>query len=115
MLTATYSPAAPDPGSADFALNVSPTAFVLAAGTSISITVNTTTLQGGPQSIALAVGGLPANVTGVLSPAIVTSGQSATLTLTAAANAVLGDKAITVTGAAGLVAHQVVAVLSVVP
>jgi len=61
------------------------------------------------------VSGLPANVSGAFSPATVTSGQSSTLTLTAASNAVIGDKTFTVTGATSVASHQALGVVSVVP
>ena len=114
-LRATFTPAASNPGPADFVIGLSPVSLTLAAGTTAQVTVSTAILQGGSQSIALSLAGLPANVTGTFSPATVSTGQSATLTLTSAANAVLGDKAFTVTGTSPSAAHQAVGLLTVVP
>ncbi|MFG2061188.1 S8 family peptidase [Micromonospora sp. NPDC048871] len=86
------------PPTQDFGLTLTPGAGAVAPGGSTTVTVNTTTTVGTPHSVALSVSGLPAGVTAGFSPAAVTSGGTATLTLSTAATTVPGLYTLTVVG-----------------
>jgi pre-peptidase len=90
----------------DFSMAIAPASQAIAQGASGAYTVSTAALNGSTQSIALSVSGLPAGVTGSLSPATVTAGGSATLTLTVASTATAATTSFTVTGVAGAVQHS---------
>ncbi|MEU8773857.1 M28 family peptidase [Streptomyces sp. NPDC048606] len=96
----------------DFSLATSPAAGSAAPGGSTTATVNTTTLSGSPQTVALSVSGAPAGVSASVSPASVQSGDSATLTVQVGASAVPGTYTLTVTGA-GTVSHTTTYTLTV--
>ncbi|MFJ8165326.1 M28 family peptidase [Streptomyces sp. NPDC096136] len=82
----------------DFSLSTSPAAGTAAPGGSVTSTVNTATVSGSPQNVALTVSGAPAGVTATLSPSSVQSGQSSTLTVQVAAGTAPGTATLTVTG-----------------
>jgi subtilisin family serine protease len=82
----------------DFSVAVSPTAGATAPGGSVSTTVSTATTSGSPQTVALSASGLPAGATASFSPASVTSGGSASLTITTSASTPAGTYPITITG-----------------
>lgn len=84
----------------DFSLETQASAISLQAGTAGELVFNSATVKGNAQSIRLEVSGLPAGVTASLNPPVITSGGSATLRLTASANAVGGvyPVAVTATG-----------------
>ncbi|WP_157930759.1 carbohydrate-binding protein [Glycomyces xiaoerkulensis] len=84
-----------------FDLSLSPTSRTIEAGESTSVTVNTETTSGSPQSVSLSASGAPSGVTVSLSPTQVTTGESATLTVDTAASATAGTHAITVTAQGG--------------
>ena len=89
------------PPANDFSVAVSPASQTVAPGASVAYTVSTTLVSGSAQSISLSVSGLPSGVTGSFSPTSVSSGQSSTLTLAAAAGAAANSGTVfTVTGAA---------------
>ncbi|GAA4607879.1 Zn-dependent metalloprotease [Actinoplanes octamycinicus] len=89
----------------DFSLSTSPAAGTLAQGGTVTTTVATQLTAGSAQPVTLSASGLPSGVTATFSPATVTAGQSATLTLRASSTAALGSKAITVTGSAASGSH----------
>ncbi|MEV7415416.1 M28 family peptidase [Streptomyces sp. NPDC089919] len=89
----------------DFSLALNPAAGDVNAGSSVSATVNTTTVSGSSQQIALSAAGAPAGVSVSFSPATVPSGSNATMTVTAASGAAAGTYPITVTGTAGATTH----------
>ncbi|MFF4370659.1 M28 family peptidase [Streptomyces sp. NPDC001594] len=97
---------------ADFSLATSPAAGTAAPGGSATSTVNTTTVSGSPQNVALTVSGAPAGVTAAVSPASVQSGQSATLTVQVAAGTAPGTYTLTVTGT-GTATHSTTYTLTV--
>nr|MDT0659609.1 S8 family peptidase [Micromonospora sp. DSM 115978] len=86
------------PPSQDFSIAVTPTAGALDPGGSLTATVSTATTVGAAQPVSLAVSGLPAGVSASFSPATVTSGGSATLTLTSTTGAAPGSYPLTITG-----------------
>ncbi|MEU8434868.1 M28 family peptidase [Streptomyces sp. NPDC029216] len=96
----------------DFSIGTSPAAGTAAPGGSVTSTVNTATVSGSPQNVALTVSGAPAGVTATLSPASVQSGQSATLTVQVAAGTSPGTATLTVTGT-GSASHSTTYTLTV--
>jgi len=84
----------------DFGLSVSPASRTVTSGTSVTFTITTQVTSGNAQPIALAISGLPQDVTATFSPATVTAGDISTLTLTADANAPSANAVFTVTGTA---------------
>lgn len=88
----------------DFTIALASPSASVTQGASTTVTVHTTNVAGSP-SVALAVSGLPAGVTGSFSPASVTAGGSATLTLSASAAAAVGAATFTVTGTATGATH----------
>ncbi|MFE0582174.1 M28 family peptidase [Streptomyces sp. NPDC058874] len=96
----------------DFSIGVSPAAGSAAPGGSVSATVNTATVSGTAQTVALSVSGAPAGVTASLSPSSVVSGTSSTLSVQVGAGTVPGTYTLTVTGS-GTVAHTTTYTLTV--
>ncbi|MFD3466170.1 M28 family peptidase [Streptomyces sp. NPDC058682] len=96
----------------DFSIGVSPSAGSAAPGGSASATVNTATVSGAAQTVALSVSGAPAGVTATLSPTSVQSGSSSTLSLQVGAGTASGSYTLTVTGA-GTVSHTTTYTLTV--
>jgi hypothetical protein len=84
----------------DFSVSAAPTALSVQAGSGGTVSVSTSTVAGAAETVALSVSGLPAGVSGSLSPASVTSGGGSTLTLSASAGAAVGTFTVTVTGTA---------------
>jgi subtilisin-like proprotein convertase family protein len=89
---------ADDPPDNDFSLAASPAAATVDPGGTATVAVRTGTTAGAPQQVNLTVAGLPAGVTATVSPASVVSGGTATLSITAAAQAAMGEFPLTVTG-----------------
>ncbi|MFD4870361.1 M28 family peptidase [Streptomyces sp. NPDC058412] len=96
----------------DFSIGVSPSAGSAAPGGSTTATVNTATVSGGAQTVALSVTGAPAGVSATLSPASVQSGSSSTLSVQVGASTVPGTYTLTVTGS-GTVSHTTTYTLTV--
>ncbi|MFC9292847.1 M28 family peptidase [Streptomyces sp. NPDC057011] len=96
----------------DFSLATSPSAGTTAPGGSTSATVNTATVSGAAQTVALSVSGAPAGVTATLSPSSVQSGSSSTLSVQVGASTVPGTYTLTVTGQ-GTVTHSTTYTLTV--
>ncbi|OKK22117.1 peptidase M28 [Streptomyces sp. CB00455] len=96
----------------DFSLSTSPAAGTAAPGGSTTATVNTQTVSGAAQTVALSVSGAPAGVSAVLSPASVQSGSSSTLSVQVGASTVPGTYTLTVTGS-GTVSHGTTYTLTV--
>ncbi|MCX5197265.1 M28 family peptidase [Streptomyces sp. NBC_00249] len=96
----------------DFALSTSPSAGTAAPGGSTSATVNTSTVSGAAQTVALTVSGAPAGVSATLSPASVQSGSSSTLSVQVGASTTPGTYTLTVTGT-GTVSHTTTYTLTV--
>ncbi|MFJ6054153.1 M28 family peptidase [Streptomyces sp. NPDC092307] len=88
----------------DFSVSVSPSAGSAAPGGSTSATVNTATVSGAAQTVALTVSGAPAGVTATLSPTSVQSGSSSALSVQVGASTAPGTYTLTVTGS-GTVSH----------
>jgi MYXO-CTERM domain-containing protein len=97
----------------DFGISVTPANQTVTSGNSVAYTVSTTAPAGSSQQITLTVSGLPTGITGVFSPATIQAGQTAMLTLTAAASAPGGTTTFTVTGATSLASHSATASITV--
>lgn len=105
------------PASADFSVYLSPNTAAVAGGASVQVpvTTKTTGTGGSPQSLTLSVSSaLPSGVTASFSSTAVTSGNSATLTLTAPGGAAAAKDAVVVVKAvAGSVVHTAALLLQV--
>ena len=66
----------------DFSISLAPSARMVERGSSTAYTVSTAVTSGSPQTISLSTSGLPAGLAASFSPASVTAGGSATLTVT---------------------------------
>ncbi len=98
----------------DFSIGLSPASQNLQQGLTANYTVTTAVTTGSAETIALTVQDLPTGVTGALVPTSITAGQSATLTLTAAAAAPLGTGTFMVIGKAPSAVHAATAQVTVV-
>ncbi|MFF4453563.1 M28 family peptidase [Streptomyces goshikiensis] len=96
----------------DFSISTSPAAGSAGPGGSVTSTVNTATVSGAAQTVALSVSGAPAGVTATLSPSSVQSGSSSTLTVQVGAGAAQGTYTLTVTGS-GTTSHATTYTLTV--
>ncbi|WP_420708401.1 M28 family peptidase [Streptomyces sp. ERV7] len=96
----------------DFSLATNPASGSADPGGSVTSTVNTTTVSGDPQTVALSVSGAPTGVTATLNPTSVQSGNSSTLTVQVGASTAPGTYTLTVTGA-GTVSHSTTYTLTV--
>ncbi|MEU6311059.1 M28 family peptidase [Streptomyces sp. NPDC047014] len=96
----------------DFSIGVSPSAGSAAPGGSVSATVNTATVSGAAQNVALSVSGAPGGATATLSPTSVQSGSSSTLSVQVGASTAPGTYTLTVTGS-GTVSHTTTYTLTV--
>lgn len=96
----------------DFSVGVSPAAGSAEPGGSTTATVNTATVSGSAQQLALTVSGAPAGVTAALSPTSVQSGSSSTLTVQVGAGTAPGTYSLTVTGT-GTTTHSTTYTLTV--
>ncbi|MFC8452470.1 glycosyl hydrolase family 18 protein [Kitasatospora sp. NPDC057223] len=87
----------------DFSVSASPAAGSVLAGSSTTASIATAVTSGSAQSLALTVTGAPAGVTATVSPASVTAGGAATLSVSTTAATVPGSYPLTVkaTGASG--------------
>lgn len=104
--------------SKDFTITASPTSITLATGATTAITVTVTSTNSYTGNISLTVTAPFAHltVTGAQSPLGITSGGSASssLTITAGANTPLGTYTITVTGTSGSRSHSAMISLKVI-
>ncbi|MFE9840625.1 M28 family peptidase [Streptomyces goshikiensis] len=96
----------------DFSISASPAAGSAGPGGSVTSTVNTATVSGAAQTVALSVSGAPAGVTATLSPSSVQSGSSSTLSVQVGAGAAQGTYTLTVTGS-GTTSHTTTYTLTV--
>lgn len=96
----------------DFSISTSPASGSANPGGSVTSTVNTTTVSGAAQTVALSVSGAPAGVSASLSPTSVQSGSSSTLSVQVGASATPGTYTLTVTGS-GTVSHATTYTLTV--
>lgn len=83
-------------GGVDFSLSLTPSTVTFTAPGTHAVSVDTISIGGDSESIALTVTGLPAGVTGSFSPTTIAAGGSSTFTLTAAAGTLVGTYVATV-------------------
>jgi hypothetical protein len=88
-------------GAADFLLAASPSAQTIAAGGSGAWTAQVTAENGFTGIVSLSVTGLPAGATALFSPASLTGGGNAALTISGAANTLPGTYSLNLVGAGG--------------
>ncbi|MEU5696218.1 M28 family peptidase [Actinosynnema sp. NPDC020468] len=110
--TATYSLTVPGDTSNDFSVSLSPSSGSVGTGASGSFTVNTATVSGQAQSVALSASGQPSGVTVSFSPSSVQSGSSSTATVSVGSTVTAGTYSITVNGA-GSTSHSATYTLTV--
>jgi len=89
----------------DFSISGSPSSNSVAAGGTVTYTVNTNAISGFLGSIALSASGLPAGATASYSPATVTGAGSSTLTVTTTGSTPVGTSTLTLTGVSGTLTH----------
>ncbi|MGA5041216.1 M28 family peptidase [Streptomyces capoamus] len=82
----------------DFSVSVSPAGGSTDPGTSLTTTVSTATTSGSAQTVTLSAAGAPSGVTVSFSPASVTSGASATATVSVGSSVPPGTYPLTITG-----------------
>ncbi|MFI6132641.1 hypothetical protein [Micromonospora sp. NPDC051141] len=90
----------------DFSLTVAPAAVTAVAGHPARVTVDTVTTSGAPQPVALRVTNPPAGVFATVTPATVTSGASATVTVQTSVSARAGTFTLVVEGVGATLRHQ---------
>src|SRR5438552_13269838 len=98
----------------DFLLAVSPASQTIADDSSTSYTVDTVITAGKLQQVALSISDLPVGVTATFNPSTISSGQSATLELTASTSAIPATAQFTVTGTGSYATHTATATANVV-
>jgi Zn-dependent metalloprotease len=113
--TATYTVTVTtgQPTGNDFSVSLSPSSGTVKPGGSATASVATATVSGAAQTVTLSVTGAPTGVTASVSPPSVTSGGSASLTVSVASNAAAGTYPLTVTGTGTGGAHTATYTLTV--
>ncbi|MGY0237117.1 alpha-lytic protease prodomain-containing protein [Longispora urticae] len=97
----------------EFSLALSAASGSVRAGSSTTTTVDTATVSGSAQNIALAATGAPAGVAVTFNPGSVQSGGSSTATIATTSAAAAGTYPITVTGTGANVGHSATYTLTV--
>ncbi|MGW5352606.1 glycosyl hydrolase family 8 [Streptomyces sp. NPDC004031] len=110
-----WSPAAASAPADDFSVSLSPASGSAAPGGTQSSTVGTQVTSGAAQSLALTATGAPAGVTVSFSPATVTAGGTAAMTVSAGSGAAAGTYPVTVHATAASGSHTAVYTLTVTP
>jgi hypothetical protein len=82
----------------DFSVTASPASLSVARSSSVTAAVSVSVTAGAAQSVVLGASGLPAGVTATFSPASVTTGSSARLTLSTGATTAGGTYSVVITG-----------------
>jgi subtilisin family serine protease len=102
------------PAPPNFTLAASPASRAVPAGDATTYTVTVGALNGFTGSVALSLGGLPANVgSSAFNPATIAGVGSSQLTVTTLATAPPGSYPLTVTGTSGALSHSVTVTLTV--
>lgn len=97
----------------DFGIGISPASRTVTAGNPASYTVTTTAQNGFSGTVTLSASGLPSGATASFSPATITGGGTATMTVATASGTTAGTSTVTVSGASGSLAHTTSATLVV--
>ena len=93
------------PTNNDFSLTANPTSGTVAAGSSVSTTIQTVFTSGIAQSLTFSTLGLPAGAVASFVPAKVTAGGASTMTVSTNSGIALSTYQVTVTGTDGSVQH----------
>ncbi|GII61404.1 zinc metalloprotease [Sphaerisporangium krabiense] len=91
----------------DFSLAPLPASGYVYPGGSVSLTIATQTVTAPPQAVALTASGLPSGMTATFTPASVTSGDSASLTIAASAATPDGNYLVAIKGTGPAATHTV--------
>lgn len=106
--------AAPPPPPPDFTLAIQPTSLTLTTGAlGQGTAVSVAAVNGFGGTVSVGVSGLPTGVTASPATLSLVAGTPQTLTLTAAADAVVGTASVSVTGTAGTLTHTATLALTV--
>jgi hypothetical protein len=97
----------------DFSLSATPSSLSVNQGSTTTATIATAVVSGVAQPVSLSASGAPSGVTVSFNPASLSAGGSATMTVSAAANAVPGPYTLTVTGTGSSATHSVSVTLAV--
>ena len=101
-------------GAAAFSLATNPpTVTLVAGGTGQQFTVNLVPVNGFTGTVTVAISGLPTGVTVNPSTFTLTPGTPQSVTITAAANAAVGDPTVTVTGTYGSLSYTATVILNI--
>jgi fibronectin type 3 domain-containing protein len=111
--TTTVSLTVNAPVQNDFSIMASPTSVSVTAGQSGTSTISTAVTSGSAESVTLSASGQPSGVTVGFTPASVTAGNDATITMTVASGTTPGSYPITVTGTAASATHSTSVTLTV--
>lgn len=103
----------PPPPPNDFSMASTPAAISIGAGQSSFTSIGTALVSGAAESVALTSTGVPTGVVATFSPASVTAGAAATLTLTVGPSVAPGTYPITVTGTAASATHSATVTVTV--
>ncbi|MEW9549847.1 M28 family peptidase [Nonomuraea sp. NPDC050783] len=87
-----------NPPTRDFSVSANPSSGTVQAGSPATTTIATTTTAGTAQTVNLSATGLPTGASASFNPASVTSGGSATMTISTAPTTPAGSYTVTVTG-----------------
>ena len=98
-----------------FTLSVSPASRTINAGSSTTSTISVTPQNGFSGAVTLSTTGLPSGVTASFSTNPVTSGNSATMTLTAASNAAIETFTVNINGTSNSLSSTATLSLTVAP
>jgi Zn-dependent metalloprotease len=99
----------------DFSLAVSPTSGSVTPGGSLTASVATTLTSGSAQSVNLSASGLPSGATATFSPASVTAGGTAQMSVSTSSSTPTGTYTVTVTGTGSSATHSATFSLTVSP
>jgi MYXO-CTERM domain-containing protein len=101
--TATVSLTVLEAAADDFSVAANPANITAKQGTAAPTSIETTTVSGNPQSLALSVTGLPSGATATFTADTINSGENTTLNVVAGAATLVGTYPLTVTatGASG--------------
>ncbi|GAA1982754.1 hypothetical protein [Catenulispora subtropica] len=104
----------PNPTSGDdFSLTAGPASATVGAGSAASATISTALTAGSAETVTLSASGLPNGVTATFSPASVTAGGSASLSIATGSSTPPGTYPIAITGTAPSATHSTTFTLTV--
>jgi hypothetical protein len=93
------------PPTVDFHIGLTPKSGTVNRGASTTISLHSSVVSGGDQSVALTASGAPAGVTVTISPTSITTGGGATITIAVSKSAATGTVTISIKGTAASGTH----------